>query len=124
MSEAAAIKRAEKSVSDFLTADEIFGFDDLVPITVVVPAWGGKKVRLRRLTAEESIELELSIGTPEGKNFALRIVMMTAIDANGDRLFPDMAMMKKLQGKSLEAIRMLQNAALAHNKLGDDVKKG
>ena len=121
---AATVESAQKAMSEFLTAEEIFGFDDLAPITVAVPAWGGKKIRLRRLTAEESIELETMLGTPEGKNFALKIVMFTAIDGEGNRLFPDMAMMQKLQKKSLEAIRLLQHAALDHNRLGDEAKKG
>lgn len=42
---------------EFLTADELFEYDDIVEETLSVPEWGNKKVRIRGLTLQQMAAL-------------------------------------------------------------------
>lgn len=42
---------------EFLTADELLEFDDIVEETLSIPEWGNKKVRIRGLTLQQMAAL-------------------------------------------------------------------
>ncbi len=79
----------------FLTREEILQVQDLPVEDVHVPEWGGW-VRVRGLTAEERDRLEASILEGQGKhtrvkmeNVRAKLVAMTVVDEEGNRLFTD-----------------------------------
>lgn len=91
-----------------LTADEaeaILAMDDLATSEVYVPEWR-KKVRLRQLTAAESIAIA---GAKDG---LLLIVAWSIVDAQNKRVFTDP---ERLRGKSAGALGLVQNEALRLN---------
>jgi hypothetical protein len=87
--------------------EEILAADDRLTVDVYVPEWK-KTIRLRQLTAAESVQL-----TQIPKNEGLTtIVAMSAIDAAGNKLFKDV---DRLKGKSAAALARLQEEALRLN---------
>lgn len=88
------------SVEDLLVAD------DRTTVDVYVPEWK-KTVRLRQLTGAESIAITEVKGTG-----LFEIVSMSAVDANGSKLFKDP---ERLKGKSAGALKRIQDAALLLN---------
>lgn len=50
--------------SDFLTEDELLDFEDIKERELVIPEWGGKKVRIRGLTLQEMSTLATRASRP------------------------------------------------------------
>lgn len=55
------------SSNEFLTAEEIWDANDIREDSVVIPEWGGKKVRIRALTLEQMATLATKV-TRRGPN--------------------------------------------------------
>lgn len=49
---------------DFLTEDELLGFDDIHEHEVEIPEWGGRKVLVRGLTLEQMASLATRVSKP------------------------------------------------------------
>lgn len=103
-------------VKKFLSAAEILAAQDMQVVEVEVPEWGGV-VRLRPMTAEEGLKLGTSGG--DKRHSAVKVVVMTAVDADGKQLFTE-SDLEKLQGKSLSALMKIQKRALEINGLADE----
>lgn len=97
----------------FETADEIFDIEDVKIELVSVPQWGGKKVRLKMLTAAERDEFEAStVETKRGKqkpnlaNLRARLVARCMVDAEGNRVFQsgDVARLGRKSSKALDRL--------------------
>lgn len=90
--------------------DSILNFVDFRTRDVEVPEWGGMIVRVRSMTAAErdTFEAPAMAAAANGKdinltNFRAKIVALTAIDADGNRLFTD---------KDVEALGNKDGAAI------------
>lgn len=108
---------------DLLTAEgveEIFATDDRATVDVYIPEWK-KTVRLRQLTAAESVKMA-EVPVNDG---LLHIVSMSIVDASGNRLFKDH---DRLRGRSAAALSRIQDEALKLNgltgKVATAVKNG
>jgi len=79
-------------VKKFLTREAILKAQDLPQEEVYVPEWGGY-VRVRGLTAAERDALESTMLQTNGQvrleNFRARLVAMSIVDEEGNRLFSD-----------------------------------
>lgn len=92
-----------------LSKAEIVGVADLKIEEVEVPEWGGT-VGVKGMTGADRDDFESSLYTGEGKNrkqnlknLRARLVGMTLVDEDGQRLFSD-AEIKQLSGKSAAAL--------------------
>jgi len=101
----------------FLTRDEILQVQDLPVEDVHVPEWGGW-VRVRGLTAEERDRFEASILEGQGKharvkmeNIRAKLVAMTVVDEEGNRLFTDEDV-AALAKKSAAAVQRVFDVAM------------
>lgn len=105
-----------------LSAEDIFGADDLEPVTIYVPEWKGN-VRIRPLSATETFEFVEASKKNTGSG-AVVLLAMCAVDANGNQLFSadDLNQRKRLGKKSLKAIMRLQKIAMDLNGLSDNSK--
>ncbi|MFF5973745.1 hypothetical protein ACFY7C_19670 [Streptomyces sp. NPDC012769] len=79
----------------FLTASSILEQPTLVIEDLVVPEWGGKKIRLKHLSAKERDDFETSMvkmgknGRQQlnNENFRARLVQLAAVKGDGSPLF-------------------------------------
>lgn len=83
-------------MSEFLSKSDILGFNDVVTEEVVVPEWGGRKVRVMGLTGRGRDDYEAAILDQRGKktrvnmrNARARLVALTVVDERGERIFSD-----------------------------------
>jgi hypothetical protein len=76
----------------FLKIDEIKAADDLKSEEVEVPEWGGKVI-VRMMTGRERDAFEASVmlagKKPNYDNLRARLVALTVIDEEGNRLFSE-----------------------------------
>lgn len=97
-----------------LSREQIIEADDIKTQDVPVPEWGGD-VRIRGLSGSERDEYEAAMvhfapGTATGRlkleNVRARLVSMTAVDENGDRLFTDkdVVLLGKKSGSALDRV--------------------
>lgn len=100
--------------------------EDLPTKDVPVPEWGGT-VRLRGLTGTQRDAFEASIvemrgQTPKYKfeNMRARLVALCLVDEDGKQLFPDVAAVKALGGKSAKPIVRLFEEAQKLSGLSDE----
>lgn len=86
-----------------LTADDILQADDLPREAVPVPEWGGR-LWVRAMTGQERDEYEMALFQAQqagtGLNMRARLVAMTAVNADGERLFTHETQVEKLGRKS------------------------
>ena len=109
-----------------LTRDAILGAHDLPSEDVSVPEWGGT-VRVRALTGAERDAFEASMvqvrsdGTRQFRleNIRARLVALTIVDENGERLFSD-ADVKALGAKSAAALERVGSVAQRLSALTDE----
>lgn len=108
-----------------LTRDEIFAAVDVQEEIVAVPEWGGP-VRIVGLTGSERDQYEAWIISGKGKNRDVnlrqsraKLVMMTAKDAEGKRLF-DEADLIRLGARSALALQRVFDAAAKLSGLDED----
>lgn len=107
--------KAEAVESEFFdTAEEIFAVDDVVIKPVAVPQWGGKKVRLKMMTAMERDQFEAStVDNRGGKqkpnlaNLRARLVSRCVVNAKGELLFTSGYVSRLGAEKSAAAIDFL-----------------
>lgn len=109
-----------------LTREAILAADDLPKVEVAVPEWGGGSVWIRSFTgAERDAWEQAMMGAGAGRtveNIRARLVVLTAVDANGVRLFADEDA-DALGSKSARALDRLFTAAARLNGLTrQDVK--
>lgn len=79
----------------FLSAASILEQPTLVIEELVVPEWGGGKIRLKQLSAKERDDFETSMVTitrggrqkMNNENFRARLVQLAAVDGEGRALF-------------------------------------
>lgn len=97
---------------DLLSRDQILGATDLKTEDVDVPEWGGI-VRVRALTGVERDSFETGMVEIRGAsrrmnlaNIRARLVALTAVDAEGNRLFTDsdVAELGKKSGAALNRV--------------------
>lgn len=100
-------------MTQYLSREEILGYDDLKIIDVSVPQWGGNVVRLKELTGrdrdafeQENFKGRIGSMTVNLDNLRARLVALCAVDANGERLFSKDDV-KALGKKSSQAIQLL-----------------
>lgn len=109
------IVKAEAVESEYFdTAEEIFAVDDVVIKPVAVPQWGGKKVRLKMMTAMERDQFEAStVDNRGGKqkpnlaNLRARLVSRCVVNAKGELLFTSGYVSRLGAEKSAAAIDFL-----------------
>jgi hypothetical protein len=108
---------------EFLTAADILGASDEEIRIVEVPEWGGKKIRMRTLTAGESGEF-MSLASDKAKQgeAPLYILMMSLVDEAGRRLFKK-ADIETLKKRSLKVVMRIQDIAMDLNGLTDKAKE-
>lgn len=117
-----------QKVVDISSADVLGSLDDIVStpdvkyVTVVVPEWGGKKVRLGSLSAGEMIEFVESNEGPGKKSANVRLVMQSLVNANGERI-GDMKLLDQLKKKNSEVIVRLAGECLKLNGFDEAAKK-
>lgn len=107
--------KAEAVESEYFdTAEEIFAVDDVVIKPVAVPQWGGKKVRLKMMTAMERDQFEAStVDNRGGKqkpnlaNLRARLVSRCVVNAKGELLFTSGYVSRLGAEKSAAAIDFL-----------------
>ena len=105
-----------------LSRDDILNANDLKTETVQVPEWGGE-VNVRTMTGAERDAFESKIVGKNGgvnmQNIRARLVSLTMVDENGDRIFSDDDV-KELGRKSAAALDRVFTAAQGLNKISDE----
>jgi len=114
----------------FLTAQSILEQPTLVIEELVVPEWGGKKIRLKHLSAKERDDFESSMvkmgksGRQElnNVNFRARLVQLAAVKADGAALFTrnDIKTLGNLPAAGLQRVFNKVNEMSAFSE--DDIK--
>jgi hypothetical protein len=117
-----------------LTKEQILQADDLKKESVKVKEWGGEVI-VRTMTGIERDAYEKSLYDPmkpEGQQFnsvnlRARLVALTVIDENGNRLFTEeeALLVGKKSASALERVYRvaLRLNALDNNELEDTIKK-
>lgn len=103
----------EKMKVKILTAADILQADDIRTVDVLTPEWGGA-VRIRSLTANEAIEFARSQTNKKENTSAIDIVVLSAIDEDGEKLFTH-EQIDALRKKSFRPIIQIQEKALEIN---------
>ena len=101
-----------------LSASDILNAEDLDTVDVEVEAWGGA-IRLQALSAAEAIKFTDSLKGDGKKNANVRIVLLSAIDEDGNRLF-DNKELASLKEKNLRILNEIATKALVLNGLLND----
>lgn len=107
-----------------LNREAILAAEDLRSVDVDVPEWGGT-IRVRMLTGAEMDQFMATVqqhqvnGKIDPKTLRARLVILTAVDEDGARLFTDDDL-DALQGKSHAAIARVFGEAQHLNGLSDD----
>jgi putative heme iron utilization protein len=104
-----------------LSAEEILGANDLEPVEVEVPEWGGV-VRLRPMTAEQVIEYQEKVKSGDKRHGAIIMVGMCVVNEDNEPAFTEVQV-RQLGKKSLAALQRIQRAALKINGLDDKGEK-
>ena len=118
-------------MTQYLSAEQILGADDLAFEDVKVPEWGGV-VRVRELPGTERDKFEsqfvgtdgASVRTEGLEGFRARLAAATIVDDNGKQLFRSVAEVKRLGEKSASALQRVCDVAMRLSKMDeDDVKE-
>lgn len=107
-----------------LTKDQILEANDLQSVAVEVPEWGGT-VYVRSMTGADRDAFESSMvtvhpdgsRTPDLRNLRSKLVALTLVDEEGNRLF-EVADIARLALKSSAALERVFEAAQRLNGLG------
>lgn len=108
-----------------LTKAQILGVQDLTHRDVEVPEWGGA-VRVRTMTGEERDAYEMAVYNGERANVAnlrARLLVLTLVDEQGQRLFADEADVEALGKKSVRAMQRVFVAARELNAIDQETLK-
>ena len=116
-----------------LSADRILSAADLTEETVEVPEWSNEDgspglIRLQQMTADESIQWtkdvqDLEKGGPEGENGMFLMLIYSAKDAEGNRLFPSLDVIAQLRKKNFHVIDRLQRVGIRLNKMNEEARE-
>ncbi len=108
-----------------LSREDILQAQDLTSEDVDVPEWGGV-VRVRTLTGAERDAFESSVARKQGKNVVMnykniraKLVALTVIDGEGNRLFSDEDA-RALGRKSAEALDRVFSVAQRLSGIRDE----
>lgn len=105
-----------------LDRDAILGADDLHTETVEVPEWDGE-VLVRSVSGRERAEFEVWVEKADDiedlADIRERIVALTVVDEDGDRLFTEEDV-EALTAKSVSAIDRIVDVAQRINGLGGE----
>lgn len=118
-------------MTQYLSAEQILGADDLSYEDVSVPEWGGT-VRVRELPGTERDKFESQFVGKDGasiraeglEGFRSRLAAAAIVDKDGKVLFRSAAETKRLGEKSAAALTRVCDVAVRLSKLSDeDVKE-
>ncbi|MFF7310561.1 hypothetical protein [Streptomyces sp. NPDC008137] len=119
------------TVTQYLSAEQILGADDLAYEDVPVPEWGGT-VRVRELPGTERDKFEAQFVGKDGasvraeglEGFRARLAAASIVDADGKQLFRSVAEVKRLGEKSARALQRVCDVATRLSKMSEeDVKE-
>ncbi len=122
---------SEQPVTQYLSADQILGADDLSYEDVEVPEWGGT-VRVRELPGTERDKFESQFVGKDGasiraeglEGFRSRLAAAAIVDKDGKVLFRSAAETKRLGEKSAAALQRVCEVAMRLSKIDEgDVKE-
>ncbi len=112
--------------SEFLTASEILGMDDLPVEEVIVPEWKNRKVLICGLTAAAKNAYQASIVEIQGKNRKLKLEHSTAkllvrclVDQKRQPLFTETQILQ-LGAKSAAVLERLAKVASRLSGMDED----
>ena len=115
-----------------LSAASILAASDLVEETVEVPEWPNEdgtpgRIRFLQMTADENIQwtkdmADEAIGGPAGENGMFLMVVYSAVDADGKRLFT-LEDIIRLRAKSFHVIHRLQQVAMRLNQMSSQARE-
>lgn len=100
-----------------LSKEQIFAAQDLQSVDVDVPEWGGQ-VKVKSMSAIDRINFEKVQEGLQNSELIIQLVLLTCIDADGNRLFNNDDL-TKLQEKSPNVILRIFNEAIKLNLLND-----
>jgi hypothetical protein len=115
-------------MTQYLSAEDILGADDLKPQPVQVPEWGGA-VLVRGMTGTERDRFEASVmddklsGVSRDKlleNYRARLAAACLVDEGGKRMFRSDAEVKRLGEKSGIALDRVAEVASRLSGLSDE----
>jgi hypothetical protein len=118
-------------MTQYLSADQILGADDLKYEDVEVPEWGGT-VRVRELPGTERDKFESQFVGKDGaslraeglEGFRSRLAVAAIVDEAGKPLFRSVAETKRLGEKSASALTRVCDVAIRLSRMSeDDVKE-
>ena len=103
---------------ELLTATEVFESAKKIQYVDVSVGWGGggKKLRLRALTAEEALDLFSAKGGKKQNEAMVYIVALCSIDKTGKRLFKD-GDVQRLKDNDFATFTMIQSEVMKLNNL-------
>lgn len=98
-----------------LTKEQILSADDLATEVVEVPEWGGS-ITLRTITGTERDHLEATISADGGiknmDNLRARLIILSAVDDDGKKLFTMKDDLALLGGKSARVLSTVFTVAM------------
>ena len=118
-------------MTQYLSAEQILGADDLGYEDVAVPEWGGT-VRVRELPGTERDKFEAQFVGKDGaslrteglEGFRSRLAAAAIVDADGKVVFRSAAETKRLGEKSATALQRVCDVAMRLSKMNEaDVKE-
>ena len=105
-------------------AEEIFALQDLSYTDVPVRAWGGRKIRIRALTAGEAIDAAKTARDMARRDDSdIFLIAKCAITVDGTPMFTGEKQVEKLKLKNMAALKEIGEAIEKLNELGDHAKK-
>ena len=109
-----------------LSASRILDSVDLPTVDEPVPEWPDETgqpgvIRFRQLSAEDMTLLTKEMDNGKGDDGMYLIIVRSAIDADGNKLFTDDDI-AKLKGKSLHVLNRLQRVCLKLNDMTPEAK--
>lgn len=120
-------------MTQYLSAEQILGADDLAFEDVKVPEWRDKKsgvdmVRVREMPGTERDKFEAQFIGKDGasvraegmEGFRARLAVATIVDEHGKQLFRSAAETKRLGEKSASALQRVCDVAMRLSKMNDD----
>jgi len=119
-------------MSDFLSAEEILGMEDIPFKDEVVPEWNNKKVRLIGLNGEDASKFSSGLVEMDEKGnvkavnietFLPDILALTLHNDQGERIFKTPEQVRALGKKSARVLKRLGDIATELSGLNEASKK-
>ncbi|AZM54168.1 hypothetical protein DMA15_17645 [Streptomyces sp. WAC 01529] len=114
-------------MTQYLSAEQILGADDLAYEDVEVPEWGGT-VRVREMPGTERDKFESQFIGKDGvgvraegmEGFRARLAAATIVDEHGKQMFRSAAETKRLGEKNANALQRVCDVAMRLSKMSED----